>query len=46
MELCPDITEKNWQQQADKAVEYWDELDSQFYHSGSKQKNTSDQAGG
>ncbi|HAF2128881.1 TPA: DNA sulfur modification protein DndB [Salmonella enterica] len=28
MELCPDITEKNWQQQAEKAVEYWDELAS------------------
>ncbi len=26
MELCPNITEESWQKQAEKAVEYWDEL--------------------
>jgi DNA sulfur modification protein DndB len=26
MELCTDITEQNWQNQANKAVEFWDEL--------------------
>ncbi|EJU1213261.1 DNA sulfur modification protein DndB [Salmonella enterica subsp. enterica serovar Newport] len=26
MELCPNITKENWREQAEKAVEYWDEL--------------------
>lgn len=28
MELCPHVTEKSWQQHAEKAVEFWDELAS------------------